>query len=209
MQKGKAMAGDTSNGGEKYSGHSGHSGRRRVAVWTAVIAVILLVPMLAMQVTEEVDYSVFDFVFAGVVLAGAAAAYELAAKAARSAAYRAAVGVAIAAAVFLIWVTGAVGIIGSEDNPANLMYGGVLAVGIAGAAIARLRPAGMARTLVATACAQALVAVTAVIAGLGSTGQRWPLDVLGVTAIFVVLWLVSAALFNRAERVQTQSGRAP
>jgi hypothetical protein len=52
-------------------------------------------------------------------------------------AYRAAVGVAIAAAFILVWMNLAVGIIGSEDNPANLMYGGVLAIGIIGAVIAR------------------------------------------------------------------------
>jgi hypothetical protein len=48
----------------------------------------------------------------------------------------------------------AVGVIGTEDDPANLMYVGVLAVGIIGAIIARFRPHGMARTLFATALAQ-------------------------------------------------------
>ena len=86
-------------------------------------------------------------------------------------AYRAAVGVALAAAFILVWVNLAVGIIGSEDNPANVMYGGVLAVGIIGAIIARFQPHGMARALVATALAQALVAVIALIAGWGSTGR--------------------------------------
>jgi hypothetical protein len=39
--------------------------------------------------------------------------------------------------MFLVWMNLAVGIIGSEDNPANLMFGGVLALGILGAFIAR------------------------------------------------------------------------
>lgn len=54
-------------------------------------------------------------------------------------------------------MNGAVGIVGSEDNPANLMYGGVLAVGIVGAVIARFRAEGMAR-------AQGSVALIALIA---------------------------------------------
>ena len=37
---------------------------------------------------------------------------------------------AIVAAFLLIWINLAVGINGSEDNPANLMYGGVLTVGV-------------------------------------------------------------------------------
>jgi len=79
--------------------------------------------------------------------------------------YRAAVGVAVGAALLLIWINLAVGIIGDEGNPANLMHIGVLAVGIIGAIFARLRPLGMARVLLATAVAQMLVAMIAQIAG--------------------------------------------
>jgi hypothetical protein len=71
----------------------------------------------------------------------------------------------------------------------------VLAVGIVGAFAARFRPQGMARALVATALAQALVAVIALTAGLGSA--------LVLTGIFMALWLVSAWLFRRAAREQT------
>lgn len=88
----------------------------------------------------------------------------------------------------------AVGIIGNEDNPANLMYGGVLAVAAIGAVVAGFRPRGMARALAATALAQALVALIAMIAGLGYT--------FILTGFFVALWLTSARLFRRAARHQ-------
>jgi hypothetical protein len=112
--------------------------------------------------------------------------------------YKSAVGVALAAAFFLFWVNGAVGIIGNENNDANLMYWGVLAVGGIGAIIARFQPHGMARALFATALAQVLVAVVALIAGLGSTGPIWPWDVLILTGFFAALWLGSALLFRHA-----------
>jgi len=80
------------------------------------------------------------------------------------------------------------------------MYGGVLAVGIIGAIIARFQPRGMARALFATALAQALVAVIALIAGLGSTGPTWPADILILTGFFTALWLISAWLFRKAAR---------
>src|SRR5687767_3728133 len=76
-------------------------------------------------------------------------------------AYRYAVGVALAAACILVWLSLGVGIIGKDGDPANLMYFAVLAVGIIGALIARLRPHGMARALFAMALAQALVAAIA------------------------------------------------
>jgi hypothetical protein len=97
----------------------------------------------------------------------------------------------------------AVGIIGGEDNPANVMYGGVLAVGIVGAIIVRFQPQGMARALVATALAQALVALIALIAGLGSAEANWPGVVITVTGFFTALWLASAWLFRKAAREQT------
>jgi hypothetical protein len=102
----------------------------------------------------------------------------------------------------------AVGIIGTEDNPANLMFGGVLAVGIVGAVIARLQPQGMARALVATALAQALVAVIALITGLGSAGPGWPGDILVLTGFFAALWVGSALLFRKAAREQVSAGAA-
>lgn len=103
----------------------------------------------------------------------------------------------------------AVGIIGAEDNPANLMYGGVLAVGVIGAIIARFQPDGMARALFATALAQALVAVIALIAGLRPPGANWPNALVVLTGFFAALWLLSAWLFRRAAWEQTSAGAAP
>jgi hypothetical protein len=193
----------------KNAGNGG--GRRgsgwRIAVW-GTAALMLLLPLLAMQVTDEVDWDVADFAIFGAMLAGAGGTYELAARMTGNTAYRAAVGVAIAAAFILVWMNLAVGIIGTEDNPANLMYGGVLAVGITGATIARFQPDGMARTLVATALAQALVAVIAVIAAMGDPASS-PLEILGVNALFAALWLMSAWLFRRAAHEQTFAGAVP
>jgi hypothetical protein len=120
-------------------------------------------------------------------------------------AYRAAVAVALAAALLLVWVTGAVGIIGSEDNNANTMYFGVLAVGIVGAIVARLRPHEMARALFATALAQASVAVIALIFGLGLPWSP-PLEILALNGFFVGLFVGSALLFRYAAREQTPAG---
>ena len=76
---------------------------------------------------------------------------ELAARKTGNTAYRSGVGLALLAAFLLVWVNGAVGIIGSEDNDANVVYYGVLAVGLIGALIARFEPQGMSRAMIATA----------------------------------------------------------
>jgi hypothetical protein len=113
--------------------------------------------------------------------------------------YRFAIGVALAAAFILIWLSLGVGIIGKDGDPANLMYFGVLAVEIIGAIIARLQPHGMARALFATAFAQALVAVIALIAGLGLPWSG-PAEILGLNGFFIALFAGSAWLFRRAAR---------
>jgi hypothetical protein len=174
----------------------------RIAAWNSA-AVMLLLPLFAMQVTGEVDWDVADFAILAAMLGGVGGTYELAARKAANTAYRAAVGIALVAVFILIWMNLAVGIIGGEDNPANVMYGGVLAVGIVGAIIVRFQPQGMARALVATALAQALVALIALIAGLGSAEANWPGVVITVTGFFTALWLASAWLFRKAAREQT------
>jgi len=173
--------------------------RWRIAAWTAA-ALILLLPLFAMQVTDQVIWDVTDFAIFGALLVGVGVTYELAARKTGNISYRSAVGIALAAAFILIGVNGAVGIIGTEHNDANFMFGGVLAVGIIGALITRFRPQGMARVLFATAVAQALVAVIGLIGGFGSTGPNWPLDILMATGFFAALWLISAWLFRKAAR---------
>ncbi len=170
----------------------------RIALATAFI---LLLPLLAMQITDEVVWDLADFAVAGALLVGTGLADELGARMTGNTAYRAAVGLAVVAALILVWMNLAVGLIGSEDNPANLMYGGVLVVGIIGAIIARFRPHGMARALFATALAQALVPVIALIIGKPQvTSVEVFLGVLGVNAFFVMLFVGSALLFRRAAR---------
>lgn len=169
---------------------------KRVA-W--VTGLLLLLPLVAMQFTDEVRWNLADFVLAGALLFAAGAAYQLLARRTDNLAYRAGIGVAVGAAFFLVWANLAVGLIGSEDNPANLMYLGVLAVGIIGALIARFQPRGMSRALFAMACAQALVAAIAVIARLGLPWSG-PLEIAAVNGFFVALFVGAAWLFQRASR---------
>ncbi len=190
------MAGIMENDG----GRRGDRWRR--AAWSAA-ALLLLLPLIAMQFTDEVAWGVADFVIFGTLLLGVGVTYELATRRTGNTAYRFAVGVALTAAFLLLWVNGAVGIIGSADNDANLMYGEVLAIGVIGAVIARFRPHGMARALFATALAQVSVAVIALVAGLGSPGSG-PLEIVALNGFFVALFLGSALLFQKAVVTQTE-----
>lgn len=170
----------------------------RIAIWGGA-ALLPLLPLVAMQFTREVNWDLPDFIVFGVMLTAACGTYELAARMTGNGAYRAAVGIGVTTGFILVWINLAVGIIGDEDNVLNLLYGGVLVVGMAGALLARFRPQGMARALGATAIAQGLVAVTAQVAG----HFTWVL-----TAVFVALWLTSAHLFGKAAREQSPTSAA-
>ena len=123
--------------------------------------------------------------------------------------YKTAVALAIATPFLLFWVIGAVGVLGVDGDPADLMYIGVLAIGIIGAIIARLQPHGMARALFATALAQALVAVIALILGMHQAPYSSVGEILGLNGFFVALFLGSAWLFRNAARERVPAGAGP
>ena len=170
----------------------------RIARWS-LAALFLLLPLLAMQFTTEVAWDFADFMILGALLAGAGGVYELAMRVSDHRAYRAAIAVALVAAFILIWVNLAVGIIGDENNSANLMYVGVLAVGIIGASITRGQPRGMARTLSVMAFAQALVPVIALLfLKIAPISGPAGLIILVLNIGFIILFVGSALLFRRA-----------
>jgi hypothetical protein len=185
--------------------------RFRKVAW-GIGGLLLLAPLIAMQFTDEVNWTMSDFVFATVLIGGVGLLYELAARSTGGLAYRAAVGIALAATFLLVWVNGAVGIIGSENNPANGIFAGVLAVGIIGALLARFRPAGMAYARLVTALAQALVGAIAFLAGWGydEPAALPPYVVIpAATGVFTGMWLLSAWLFGSSARRQTPTAAAP
>jgi hypothetical protein len=113
--------------------------------------------------------------------------------------YRAGVGVGLLAAFLLVWINGAVGIIGPETNDANMMYFAVLGVAIAGAVAAFGRPRGMAYAMFAAAAATAVVAAIAIAGDLGRP-EDGPFQLLGVNAMFVMIWVAAGGLFLESAR---------
>ena len=177
------------------TGNAEKSGRWSRAAWAAGVSMLLLA-LVAEQFIGEPSW-IDNLAQTGILLIGVGIVVELTSRKTGRAAYRAALGLAIGSALLLSWVNGAVGIIGSEDNEANLLYGGVIVVGAIGAVIARFKPEGMARALFATAFAQTLVAVIALVGRLGSP-YSGPLEIVTVNGFVVALFVGSAVLFSKA-----------
>jgi len=167
----------------------------RLAGWS-LAALLLLLPLVAMQFTRDVNWSPFDFAFAAVMIGAVGIAFEVAVRATRNTAYRGALAIALAAAFLLVWINAAVGIIGDEDNPLNLLYLGVIAIAFGGMAWASFRARGAARAMNAAAAANAIVGVVAVVAG-----RNEPPGIVGLIVLngfFVLLFLAAARLFGVA-----------
>jgi len=170
---------------------------KRLIMWAVIVVALLMIPFLA-----HWPWSAGDYVFGIVMLYGSALVYELVARKLRTGAYRLAVGVAVAAAFLLVWINAAVGIIG--DGPINMLYLGVIAVGIVGAVASRLKPQGLMRTLVAMAIAQMLVPVVALIVGTPDFSPGVA-RVLGFNGFFALAFIISAILFRQADSTKLEA----
>lgn len=173
----------------------------RIAAWSGA-ALLLALPLVAMRFTDEVNWGPLDFGIMGVLLFSSAWIVDRATRTANLA-YMAGAIIAVGTGFVLIWVNLAVGIIGDEDNPANLMFLGVILIAALGSVVARFRAAGMARTMFAAAGAQALVAVATAIVGFGFNEPPGPAGMLALIGFFIVPWLISGGLFLRAALEQT------
>ncbi|WP_326524296.1 hypothetical protein [Sphingomonas sp.] len=112
--------------------------------------------------------------------------------------YSAAGAIALAASLAQFWIR----MVGSDDNPVNLGFFGIVFAAAACAWTVRFEARGMARAMVAVAGVQ--LVVMAFVATAPSTPRNEPHGVAGVLivgAVFAALWLTSAALFRRSARI--------
>ncbi|GAB3832485.1 hypothetical protein [Hymenobacter jeollabukensis] len=160
-----------------------------------ITGALLLVPLLAMQFTAEVNWSPFDFVVMGALLFSVGMALELVASQRGPVVYRLAAAGAILTTLLLVWSNLAVGFIGSGPNAANLLCGAVPLLALGGAFMVRFQAHGMAYAMVAAALLQLLVPVLALLVShLEVKPQEW-----GISVVFAAFWLGSAWLFQRAD----------
>ncbi len=190
----------TSPDGTRTHGTGGQ--RLRILGWSAAAALLLL-PLVAMQFTDEVNWTASDFAFAAVLFGSVGGALELVVRRSGLLTYRLGAGVAILAAFLLIWVNAAVGLIGSEGNDWNLLYGAVLAVALLGGVLAGFRARGMAVAMLAAAVAQVVVTAVAVALGTDEGVSAGLSEIVFAGGGFGALWLASAALFRTAAREAT------
>jgi len=78
-----------------------------------IVAILLLIPLVAMQFTEEVNWDILDFVVMGILLLSVGLAIEFVLRQVKRIEYRLLICGGILLAFFLVWAELAVGIFGS------------------------------------------------------------------------------------------------
>lgn len=179
---------------------SGRSGSPWRIVGWGVAAFLLLLPAVAMQFTPEVNWTVSDFVFAAVMFGTVGLILELTVRRSINPAYRGGVLVALATSFLLIWINGAVGIIGDENEALNLLYIGEIGIALLGSILAMFRARGMAVAMLAAGAAQAGMTAAALILGWGAQEPPGAVGIFGLNAFFCGMWLLSAGLFHKAAK---------
>lgn len=116
-----------------------------------------MLPLLASQFVEDWHWGLRGFLMAYLLFFFIGMAIALVSRRMGLWSYKAGVAVALLTAFGLAWST-MVHVSGTE-NPANLWYFSVLAVGLAGAMLSRLRPPGLSLTLFVMASTLALLSL--------------------------------------------------
>jgi hypothetical protein len=120
--------------------------------------------------------------------------------------FRLGIAVALGTVLLLLFGLGALGLIGAGGE-ADRVYLAVPAVLVVGSLVARLRGHGMSVALLATAITQVLAPVVAFTLALDGTQDASLVDLLGLTAMFSGLFLVSAWFFRRSAQTQARGAR--
>ena len=86
---------------------------KRLVTILAIAVAILLIPLIAMNFTNDVNWKIFDFIVAGVLLVGTGLTLEFILRKIKTLRYRILFGIALFLVLFLIWAELAVGIFGT------------------------------------------------------------------------------------------------
>jgi hypothetical protein len=152
----------------------------------------LMVPLVASRVVDGWNWPPRVFVVVYCLFFATGMVYALIARKMGAWSYKAGVGVALGAGFALGW-SNMVHVADSE-NPANLVYYGVLVVGVVGAWVAQLEAGGLSRTLFAMAVVLALIALMLPSGAPPELARNMAIG----HALFVAMFIGSGLLFRHA-----------
>ncbi|MCX7973721.1 MAG: hypothetical protein N3B16_04390 [Candidatus Aminicenantes bacterium] len=157
---------------------------------------LVLILFLVRELTDILAWGPLDFGFVWLMVLSTSIVYELITRKHKNKTYRLALAVALGTGFIMIWTNLAVGLIGSEDEPVNMIYLVLLAGGLIGALLVRLKARGLTITMGIMALGQVLITLIALLAGWQHLPSSSVSDILKVNGFFFLLWQTKMYLFD-------------
>jgi len=179
-------------------------------IYVALVTVlILMVPLVAMQFTDEVKWNAPDFIVMGALIFSTGMGFILITRSSPNVAYWIAAALTFATAFLMVWANLAVGLIGSGPNLGNLIYMLVPAAAIFGTFLSNFNPSGMERTMYVTTLLLVVVTLVAFLANMDEYPSSSATDILAVSGFFAMLFIVSGLIFRfAAQQGRRESGKS-
>ncbi|QZH75745.1 MAG: hypothetical protein JY451_03895 [Erythrobacter sp.] len=170
----------------------------RLAGWGCLLALLIL-PALAMQWhAEGVHWTASDFAFATVLLGLLGAGAEIAFAVGRNAPHKVGIAIAALGGFLTVWINGAVGMLGSEEEPTNLVFIAMAGIGVVASLLVWFRAAPMRWIMATLSAGQFAVGVVAALWTMPGHAVEW-----GVLTFFALIWGAAAACFHAARSAQS------
>lgn len=182
-------------------------GKSIIAVAVATV-LLLLVPLVAMQFTTDVNWSVSDFIIMGALIFGTGVSFVFVMKYAINFVYRIAMLGAFGTTFLLVWANLAVGLIGAGPHWGNMMYLAVYVIVIVGSIRSRFASNGMERVMYVAAVSLVVIAAIAIVAGMGAYPGSSVNEIIAVNGFFGTLYAIAGSLFRLASQEKSSENSA-
>lgn len=164
----------------------------RMTGWSVLFALFFL-PAIAMRFTAEVDWTASDFLFAAVLLSALGIGAEIAVRVGRNAPHRMGIAIGALGGFLTVWINGAVGMLGSENEVTNLAFIALVGIAVVASFSVWFRPGQMRLIAAALAIGQFAVGIAAGLWTMPGHAVEW-----GALAFLAAIWSASAACFHLA-----------
>lgn len=166
-----------------------------------IMSCLLLIPAIGNQTIEGWNWSLFDFVWAGAMIAGVQFAYHAFAKKINHHTYKMAAALGLGATFILLWINAAVGIVGDDDGINMIFFLSIVITFIVGSLISKGSPRGMAKTLYALAGVTILIPTAGFILSRAVYGKSPEMiKIYALCGMFALLFIGSGLLFRKAAK---------
>jgi hypothetical protein len=164
--------------------------------------IVLTIPFTTMRFTHEVNWEPLDFGVAWFLIFGTGISFHFICRTYRNSMYKIASALAVCAGFAIIWVNGAVGIIGNEENPINLLFGIVLLIMILGSHFVKRSPRNMAWVMLVTATSQIVITLWGTLIHLSNYPAYNFAGVIRITLLSSTIWGLISLLYYKVGGVE-------